>query len=795
MIESVKKFTTKIAFLMMLLFLVSNLKAQIVTNGSFEETALGPVTDTAVKGWLIQVASGLTAAPSFSIVNETAQSGSNSLKVVVNSAGTNSWDIQIVADSLHVVPGSTYKYSVWAKADKANSQIYFTIGNYDYKEYGADRNSKLTTEWKEYTLEFTVNDSKEIIRAPIHFSLAANVGSTIYVDNMKITKVVTPAEAKIPVVIQAESGIVGSNFDVVKDSKDTSITYVTIKTDATPAGATTAPMTADRVITYNVTFPDTGSYDLFARVYVGPETFNDDSFFYGRTFGVKDPATASDWIMVNGLAAAGYSDSANVVKDIGGLGANVWKWVNISKSALPTQGMPWVIKEDSLTQTFQIGGRENGLLIDKFVFGKSNLNFTVDNLNKGLAGTTDDPSGGNYDGPAIAHKQTKFLGNIYSGAQASNFLAYWNQVIPENAGKWASVEGTKDVMNWGELDAAYKLAKDNGLPFNFHVLIWGQQQPAWMENGSLTNDEMLAQITEWFQAVAQRYPAIDILQVVNEPLPGHNPAKYKAALGGDGTTGYDWIVKSFQMARDIFPATTKLMINDYGIIGSTSSTSNYLKIIRLLQSKNLIDAIGVQGHAFTTKGASVTTITKCLDSLSATILPVYVTEMDVDGTDDNVQLNEYKRIFPPIWNHKGIKGITLWGWRRGLWRDAQGAYLVNSNGSERPALTWLREYLDTVVVSVKNDNNEIPQNFELFNNYPNPFNPTTNIKYNVSKTSNVSLKVYDVLGRLVQTLVNDVQNPGQYSVTFNAQNLASGVYFYRLEAGDFVSTKKFILMK
>jgi hypothetical protein len=96
---------------------------------------------------------------------------------------------------------------------------------------------------------------------------------------------------------------------------------------------------------------------------------------------------------------------------------------------------------------------------------------------------------------------------------------------------------------------------------------------------------------------------------------------------------------------------------------------------------------------------------------------------------------------------------------------------------------------------VKNIGSSIPNNYELEQNYPNPFNPATKIQYNISKSSHVTLKVYDVLGRLVQTLVNEQQFAGQYVATFNAQNLSSGIYFYRLEADGFVSTKKLILMK
>ena len=91
--------------------------------------------------------------------------------------------------------------------------------------------------------------------------------------------------------------------------------------------------------------------------------------------------------------------------------------------------------------------------------------------------------------------------------------------------------------------------------------------------------------------------------------------------------------------------------------------------------------------------------------------------------------------------------------------------------------------------------NQIPLTFKLEQNYPNPFNPSTIIQYNLPKTSKVSLKIYDILGRVVGTLVNGTQNAGKYSIEFNASRYASGVYFYRLQAGDNVSIKKMVLLK
>lgn len=305
----------------------------------------------------------------------------------------------------------------------------------------------------------------------------------------------------------------------------------------------------------------------------------------------------------------------------------------------------------------------------------------------------------------IAEGQDKWLGNVYGSGQLTDFTQYWNQVTPENAGKWGSVEGTRDQMNWSSLDGAYKLAKDNGFPFRFHVLIWGNQQPGWIEN--LSPEEQLEEIEEWFAAVAERYPDIDYLEVVNEPI-NDPPRKrndgdtgsgnYIEALGGEGETGWDWILTSFRLARQYFPNTT-LMINEYNIIGSTTNVGRYCNIIQLLQAEELIDAIGIQGHAFSTKNAHVSTLTNNLNYLADTGLPMYVTELDIDGPTDIVQLKEYQRVFPRIWEYPVVQGVTLWGWKHGMWRTAEGAYLVNRDRTERPAMTWLRAYVRDELVT------------------------------------------------------------------------------------------------
>jgi endo-1,4-beta-xylanase len=298
-------------------------------------------------------------------------------------------------------------------------------------------------------------------------------------------------------------------------------------------------------------------------------------------------------------------------------------------------------------------------------------------------------------GPAISSNGAKaapvtgekFLGNIFSGSsEPLKFKQYWNQITPENAGKWESVEGSRDSMNWGTLDAIYNYAKSNNMPFKFHTLVWGNQQPSWIS--SLSQTEQRAEVEEWFAAVADRYDDLDFIDVVNEPL--HAPPSYRNALGGDGSTGWDWVITAFQLARQYFP-NSKLLINDYGIIADPSAAQRYVSLINLLKARGLVDGIGIQCHAFNMDTVSVSTMNQVLTILDSTGLPIYVSELDMNG-DDQTQLQRYQEKFPVLWEHSSVKGITVWGYIEGqTWQSE--AYLLRSNGTERPALTWLMGYV------------------------------------------------------------------------------------------------------
>jgi hypothetical protein len=119
---------------------------------------------------------------------------------------------------------------------------------------------------------------------------------------------------------------------------------------------------------------------------------------------------------------------------------------------------------------------------------------------------------------------------------------------------------------------------------------------------------------------------------------------------------------------------------------------------------------------------------------------------------------------------------------------------IDSTNSSQFSATW-SFITPSRITGIQTNANGIPKTYQLSQNYPNPFNPTTVIKYSLPKAQFVTLVVYDVLGQEVASLVNERQAAGNYQVNFSGDRFASGVYFYILKAGHFVSTRKMLLLK
>ncbi len=295
---------------------------------------------------------------------------------------------------------------------------------------------------------------------------------------------------------------------------------------------------------------------------------------------------------------------------------------------------------------------------------------------------------------AMATGKAKFVGNIwYDGNVPSKFGDYWNQITPENASKWGSCESQQGVYNFSQAKAMYNYCKTNKIPFKFHTLIWGSQYPNWL--GNLSGSARKTAIENWYKAAAQNFPDADYIDVVNEAMPGHAPFPYKNDIGGDNGlygTGWDWIVWSFEMARKYFP-NSKLLINDYNVLNEWSCLDQYIPVVKILKARNLIDGVGCQSHSL--ENTSAANLKSRLDKLAAAGVPIYISEFDLNIADDNTQKNKMQELFPVMYEHSAVKGITIWGYLQGhVWLS--NSQLMRSDGSERPALTWLKQYMANV---------------------------------------------------------------------------------------------------
>jgi endo-1,4-beta-xylanase len=276
----------------------------------------------------------------------------------------------------------------------------------------------------------------------------------------------------------------------------------------------------------------------------------------------------------------------------------------------------------------------------------------------------------------------KFFGNITTGNSVNpsglNYSHYWDQITPENAGKWGSVQSSPtSAFNWGTLDAIYNYTNTNNIIFKQHCFVWGSQQPS----GTPT----LAQVENWIKSFCARYPNTKLIDVVNEP-PTHTTPNYTANLGaGEGGT-YPWITKAFKLARQ-YCGSAILILNDYNTIEYSGDETRFINIVKDIKANGApIDAVGAQAHA--AHSFSAATIQTNLNTLaSQTGLPVYITEYDIPETSDATQLSVLQAQFPVFWNTASVHGITYWGWIAGqTWITGTG--LVNGT-SPRSAMTWL----------------------------------------------------------------------------------------------------------
>jgi GH35 family endo-1,4-beta-xylanase len=308
-----------------------------------------------------------------------------------------------------------------------------------------------------------------------------------------------------------------------------------------------------------------------------------------------------------------------------------------------------------------------------------------------------------FAGPGLADGGAKFLGNITTRGQVrSDFGTYWNQITAENECKWGSIEGSRGRFNWSGCDACYNWAKKNGGKFKFHALVWGGQYPSWL-NG-LSADETRKAITTWFDAVAERYPDLEMIDVVNEAIRTGNNNYHSPygkgnniipALGGDNGGNYAFVTTAFKMARERWPKAI-LIYNDYNTFRWQINEGIQL-VNQIVKDGAPVDAYGQQAHDLTDMNANefksaLNKIQTSVKNAKGEPMPLFITEYDIGTDNDNQQKQRYSEQISAFWESPQVAGITLWGYIYGATWTTNGNSGIIKNNQDRPAMTWLKDY-------------------------------------------------------------------------------------------------------
>ena len=307
----------------------------------------------------------------------------------------------------------------------------------------------------------------------------------------------------------------------------------------------------------------------------------------------------------------------------------------------------------------------------------------------------------------LSKNPDKFLGNITTSGQVDygkeKYYTLWNQITPENESKWSSVQGSSQTSwNWGGVDNCVNYAKNHNFPFKFHTFVWGSQFPSWVKNLSLP--DRYNAIVNWVDGVKKKYAKLAMIDVVNEAVEGHQPDTHyiKDALGGGGKTGYDWLIKAFEMAYERYPNSI-LIYNDFNTF--QWNTDQFITLVQAIRDGGApIDAYGCQSHDLT--DCDLSKLKSSEQKIhNALKMPMYITEYDIGTRNDALQEQRYKEQIPYLWGLEHCAGITLWGYIYGnTWieeKDAQGNVIARGisglikDGKDRPAMTWLRDWMKT----------------------------------------------------------------------------------------------------
>jgi hypothetical protein len=348
----------------------------------------------------------------------------------------------------------------------------------------------------------------------------------------------------------------------------------------------------------------------------------------------------------------------------------------------------------------------------------------------------------------------------------NNITGETNPVPFDGTPFFINIDGNRDAFyntltgpNDGYLQLKYYASNDNGAPYN---------------NADLSAQAWASWDDTWFYWYTE---------VRDDIIAGDGGASYQS-------DGLEWKIDPQATSSGSPPVTPQITILDSGDVGvvngwddiNTFADSNKMYARRIMTGGYAIE-VALKWDAMV---SGTETVPVAVDSVFGLAFNVH----DNDTTlvphtrDGSVQWSAH--LSDQVWNNNEYLGTVK------FLADNKLQFIPTNNiTGETNEVPY--DGSDYTPVSVGNPS--MPLVYSLKQNYPNPFNPTTTISYTIPLGSQVHLKVYDILGREVVELVNKEQKPGEYKVSFDASNYASGVYFYRIEAGSYIKTLKMMLIK
>jgi endo-1,4-beta-xylanase len=250
------------------------------------------------------------------------------------------------------------------------------------------------------------------------------------------------------------------------------------------------------------------------------------------------------------------------------------------------------------------------------------------------------------------------------------FDRYFNGFTEDASMGMVQLEPNGPSFSGGTLQGSvvdYNYAKSKGFPYRWNSALYrdpsqGAGLPQWFANDSAT--QVLADWKSFLAGVAAAMPGIDQIEVYNEPIHTSPPANIQSALGGAGTTGWDWLINAFKIVRTYFP-NAKLGVNEWATeVQGDSARGGYIGLLQTLQNAGLLQWYGVQGYFGNGFPDRPTTaqLSAGLDDLAAQVpgIPIYFTELSFQDTDQQAQLAGYQQIIPAIMNSPHVLGVAIY---------------------------------------------------------------------------------------------------------------------------------------